>query len=65
MSTLDLFDAEGRLLASIRHEAPLPDGSRPEIGSPRAIGPDGKLYTTVDDPFPHVRRYRIEIDEPR
>jgi hypothetical protein len=43
----------------------MPDGSRPEIGSPRAIGPDGKLYTTVDDPFPHVRRYRVEIDEPR
>jgi hypothetical protein len=65
MSTLDLFDPDGRLLTSIRREAPMPDGSRPEIGSPRAIGPDGKLYTTVDDPFPHVRRYRVEIDEPR
>jgi hypothetical protein len=65
MSTLDLFDAEGRLLTSIRREAPLPDGRRPEIGSPRTIGPDGRLYTTVEDPFPQVRRYRVEIDEPR
>jgi len=41
----------------------MPEGSEPEIGSLRAVGPGGRLYTTIDGPFPQVRRYRVEIDE--
>jgi hypothetical protein len=56
-SGLDLFDAEGRFLYSMVY-----DGRVPAIGRIEMFGPDGKLYTTVYDPFPQVRRYRVEID---
>lgn len=56
--SLDLFDAEGRFLFSLENS-----GDAPTIGSPTAVGPDGRLYTRVLDPFPPVRRYRVEIEE--
>ncbi len=34
-----------------------------QIGRPELVGPDGNVYTVVSDPFPQVRRYRVEIDE--
>ncbi len=57
-SAIDLIDPEGRVLGSL----PL-DGTYEPIGWPEVIGPDGRLYTRVFDPFPHVRRYRVEIDK--
>ena len=56
--TLDLFDADGRYLISVPSAATWP----PEIGTPDAVGSDGRLYTVIRDPFPQVRRYRVEID---
>jgi len=55
-SAIDLIDAEGRVLGSL----PLEDIYEP-IGFPELVGPDGKLYTRVYEPYPHVRRYRVEI----
>ncbi len=57
-SALDLVDAEGRVLGSL----PL-EGMYEEIGWPELTGPDGKLYTRVFEPYPHVRRYRVQIDD--
>lgn len=57
---LDLFDREGRWLANLTWDHP----ERPEFGAIRSVGPDGRLYTTVTDPFPQVRRYRVVIEEP-
>lgn len=56
-SALDLFDAEGRFLYS-----EVGEGRTPLIGRIQTVGPDGKLYTSSSDPFPQVRRYRVEID---
>ena len=56
-SSLDLFDPDGRFLYGLEAA-----GSWPSIGYLRTVGPDGKLYTSVSDPFPQVRRYRVEID---
>jgi hypothetical protein len=56
-SALDLFDPDGRFLYA--QEA---DGPFPSIGEVQLVGPDGKLYTTVLDPYPQVRRYRVVID---
>lgn len=55
--SIDLFDSDGRYLTSLLHE-----GAFPEMGMPDAVGGDGKIYTVVMDPFPHVRRYRLEIE---
>jgi hypothetical protein len=49
-------DAEGRVLGSF----PL-DGAFDAIGWPELVGPDGRLYTRVYEPYPHVRRYRVEL----
>lgn len=56
-SSIDVFDDAGRLLYSFER-----DQGTPEIGLPALVGPDGKLYTKVNDPYPQVRRYRVEID---
>ena len=59
-SSLDLFDPEGRFLASrLSPDTPLPD-----IGRPWVIGPSGALYTVHSEPFPQVRRYRLELNGP-
>lgn len=70
-ASLDLFDGEGRFLQSI-----VPAGGIERLG-PRAYpaelgsignsaGVDGDgapyLYTLSPDPFPQIRRYRIELD---
>lgn len=57
--SLDLFDAEGRFLASMEDE-----GGRPGIGFPLTAGPDGRLYTLAVDPYLRIRRYRVEVLEP-
>ena len=59
-SSLDLFDPEGRFLASrLSFDTPVPD-----IGRPWTVGPLGALYTVRSEPFPQVRRYRMEINGP-
>jgi len=60
MSSLDLFDAEGRFLYSLQ----TPGSQSPSIGRPWAVGPEGRLYTVTAEPFPQVRRYRVVIDPP-
>lgn len=59
-AVLDLFDAEGRWLTNVTWDSP----DAPEFGSLRSVGPDGKVYTLLFDPFPQVRRYRVVIEEP-
>lgn len=56
-SSLDLFDPDGRFLYGIQS-----DSRESLIGTLETVGPDGKLYTSVREPFPQVRRYRVEID---
>lgn len=58
MSTFDYFDPEGRFLGSALRN----DDNLRWIGQPEMVGPDGRIYTVVADPFPQVRRFRIEID---
>ncbi len=55
---IDLFNSEGELLYSIYN-----DSSTPEIGNPIHVDNDGKLYTTIYDPFPQVRRYKVIINK--
>lgn len=59
-SSLDLFDPAGRFLYS----AQTPGSQSPEIGRPWAVGPRGRLYTVIADPFPQVRRYRVVLQPP-
>ena len=60
-SSLDLFDPEGRFLASrLSPDTPLPD-----IGRPWTVGPSGALYTVHSEPFPQVRRYRLHLNGPQ
>ena len=56
-ASVDVFDPEGRFLYA--HGS---DGPVPLIGQLQLVGPDGKLYTTASDPYPQVRRYRVDID---
>ena len=53
-----LIDGEGRVLGSVRFPGAFWDTP---MGRPAAIGPDGSLYTIVFEPYPHVRRYRVEL----
>lgn len=53
---LDFFDADGRYLGGFQWVG---DEDGPDIGRPALVGPGGKLYTTLFDPFPQVRRYRV------
>lgn len=55
---LELYDADGRFLYSYEEDDPAW-----EMGQILFVGPDDRLYTVVDDPFPQVRRYRVVIDE--
>ncbi len=55
---LDLLNGEGELLYSIYY-----DSMNPEIGQPIHVDCDGKLYTTIYDPFPQVRRYKLNINK--
>ena len=57
---LDLFDAEGRWLTGRVWDHP----DRPPFGAIEMIGPDGKIYTSMHDPFPQVRRYRLVVRAP-
>jgi len=59
MSSLDLFDPEGRFLYSSITEGSL----TPDIGRPLFVDAGGKLYTQLSDPFPQLRRYRVVIEE--
>jgi hypothetical protein len=34
-----------------------------EIGNADEVDANGNLYAVVQDPYPHVRRYRVIIDE--
>jgi len=55
--SLDVFDADGRFLGSSVWE-----GMRePEVGRPALAERDDKLYTVALDPFPQIRRYRVEF----
>jgi hypothetical protein len=57
-SAVDLLDPEGRYVGSV--EMP---GLFEATGTLALVGPDGRLYTRTQDPFPQVRRYRVEILE--
>ncbi len=57
---IDLFDAEGRWLTGRTWDHP----DRPPFGYLRSIGPDGKVYSFVADPFPQIRRYRLVVRPP-
>ncbi|HEX9701002.1 MAG TPA: 6-bladed beta-propeller [Acidobacteriota bacterium] len=57
-NSLDLFDPDGRFLGSVLQEGT----NAPDIGRPELVGPDGRLYTTLYNPFPQVRRYRVRIE---
>jgi len=54
--SLDLFDADGRLLSTVSRDEPL------DIGRPFASDGAGHIYTLAGTPFPQVRRYRISIE---
>lgn len=56
-AAFDLLDPQGRYLGSIEAPAHFED-----TGVPALVGPDGRLYTRVFEPFPQVRRFRVEID---
>lgn len=56
-SAIDLVDAEGRVLDSL----PIGGYFHESIGTLETIGPDGRLYTSVYEPYPHVRRYRVVL----
>lgn len=54
---LELYDREGRLLYS--HQE---DEVTWEMGFFKLVGPDDRVYTVTDDPYPQVRRYRVLIE---
>ncbi len=56
-SAIDLIDAEGRVLGSL----PIGGAFYESIGTLEIIGPDGRLYTRVFEPYPHIRRYRVDL----
>ena len=56
-SAVDLLDPDGRYIGSL--EMP---GLFDETGRLVLVGPDGRVYTRTSNPFPQVRRYRVEID---
>lgn len=71
-ASIDLFDPEGRFLQSIASEGPI--DMRTSTAFPADIGilgnsagldnPDGAyLYALSPNPFPEIRRYRIELEE--
>ena len=62
-SSFDLFDRDGRLLYSLTEDLGnlWGDGLWASTGRPQFIGPDNRLYTIAGDPFPQIRRYRVEV----
>jgi hypothetical protein len=56
-ASVDLFDPAGRYLWSLVEH----DRRTPSIGNLEAVGADGRVYTIAEEPFPQIRRYRIEI----
>ena len=56
-AAFDLLDDRGRYIGSI--EEP---GSFEETALPALVGPDGRLYTRVFEPFAQVRRYRLDVE---
>lgn len=59
VSSFDLYDREGRFLYSLVE--PNAERKWPTTGIPQFVGPDNRLYTIADDPFPQIRRYRVLI----
>ena len=57
-SFVDLFDAEGHFLYTREWDGP----EWLDLGRPNLVDQDGRLYSVRQDPFPHVRRYRVVID---
>lgn len=57
-TSIDLFDPDGRFLYSFHG-----DPGDPLIGYLETVASDGKLYTSVSDPFPQVRRYNVVVNE--
>jgi len=53
--SFDLFDADGRYLTSVF-------GQDVEIGNADEVDAEGRLYTVVTDPYPHIRRYRVVVE---
>ena len=51
-----MFSADGRFL-----HAPERDGLGGPFGYVDAVGPEGAVYTTVREPYPQIRRYRVGI----
>lgn len=58
-SWLDVFDESGAFLYNLQTG----EGRQPSVGIPIKVGAQGKLFTVSDDPFPQVRRYRVEEQE--
>lgn len=56
--TIDLYDAQGRLLYSLTSQ------EAKDLGSLQMVDAEGRLYTTKYEPYPQVRRYRVVIEEP-
>ena len=57
-AALDLYEASGRLLGRLQWN----DARKPDVGRPMIVGPNGKLYSATDDPFPQVRRYAVHFE---
>ena len=58
MNMFDLFNNDGELLYSIYE-----DNIIPEIGKPIYVDCYGKIYTLVYEPFPQLRRYKLNINK--
>lgn len=56
-TALDLFDPSGRYAGSLRWN----DRRTPPFGDLETVAPNGKLYTTTNDPYPQVRRYDVVL----
>jgi len=52
---LDVFGPSGMLLGSLSWE-----GERPAFARFTGMDQNGDVYSKADDPFPHVRRYRVD-----
>jgi hypothetical protein len=55
-ASFDLFDADGRYLTSVLEQDVA-------IGNADEVDDEGRVYTVVTDPYPHIRRYRMVIGD--
>lgn len=55
---LDVYDEDYRLQGRLHWS----DTRTPDIGQVVAVGPDGALYTSLSEPYPHVRRYKVAME---